>query len=253
MIERSHSLPGTVKGFLKVKLQGNIIARKDFGRLKQPLRAKDSIADSCCAGAGLQDEELLVRLSPKVPLPEDHCGGSFLIRHHTPLFRDVPTTEIENGVSSLWWSSLVSDFTTLAPNELPDGVHAGVSYTTVTLNVPSYLNFLLEKIKTYGGRIIRKRLPDDGGLIVALATARNAASVGEEDVFAYVNATGISARKLVPDNKVFPVRGQTVLVKGEAKVLRTRIQNRSGKIKYVITRSGSSTTVLGGTREDGVW
>ena len=136
---------------------------------------------------------------------------------------------------------------------MPNGVHAGVSYTTVTLNVPSYLDFILKKIKAYGGRLVRKRLPDDGGLIVALAAARNAATVGEEDVFAYVNATGISARKLVPDNKVFPVRGQTVLVKGEAKVLRTRIQDRSGKIKYVITRSGSGTTILGGTREDGVW
>lgn len=64
----------------------------------------------------------------------------------------------------------------------------------------------------------------------------------------YVNATGLGARELVPDERMYPIRGQTVLVKGEAKEAKTTDQNR-----YVIPRPGSGTTILGGTREVGVW
>ena len=101
--------------------------------------------------------------------------------------------------------------------------------------------------------MIQKRLPHDGDLATSLTAARKAAGVDQKDVFAYVNATGISAKTLVPDLKVFPIRGQTILVKGEANILRARIQDVSGKIKYVITRLGSGTTVLGGTKDAGVW
>lgn len=64
----------------------------------------------------------------------------------------------------------------------------------------------------------------------------------------FVNASGLGAKELVPDDAVFPVRGQTVLVKGEAKYAKTMNEN-----KYVIPRPGSGTTILGGTREVGNW
>ena len=57
------------------------------------------------------------------------------------------------------------------------------------------------------------------------------------------------------DEDVYPVRGQTVLVKGEAQAVRTRLGGKEGGtgVAYVIPRAGSGTTVLGGTREMGVW
>lgn len=64
----------------------------------------------------------------------------------------------------------------------------------------------------------------------------------------FVNATGLGARSLVPDEFLYPVKGQTVLVKGEAREAKTTDRNR-----YVIPRPGSGTTILGGTREVGVW
>ena len=63
-----------------------------------------------------------------------------------------------------------------------------------------------------------------------------------------MNASGLGAKELVPDHTMFPVRGQTVLVKGEAKYANTMNENR-----YVIPRPGSGTTILGGTREVGNW
>lgn len=64
----------------------------------------------------------------------------------------------------------------------------------------------------------------------------------------FVNACGLGAKELVPDDGMVPVRGQTVLVRGEAKHAKTMNENR-----YAIPRPGSGTTILGGTREVGNW
>lgn len=64
----------------------------------------------------------------------------------------------------------------------------------------------------------------------------------------FVNASGLGAKVLVPDDAMFPVRGQTVLVKREARYAKTMNDNR-----YIIPRPGSGTTILGGTREVGNW
>lgn len=81
---------------------------------------------------------------------------------------------------------------------------------------------------------------------------RSAASLatGKElrEELLFVNASGLGAKELVPDDAMFPVRGQTVLVKGEANYAKTMNEN-----KYVIPRPGSGTTILGGTREVGNW
>ena len=52
---------------------------------------------------------------------------------------------------------------------------------------------------------------------------------------------------------MYPVRGQTVLVTGEARGVRTRVGSGKEEIAYVIPRKGSGMTVLGGTKEVGVW
>jgi hypothetical protein len=50
---------------------------------------------------------------------------------------------------------------------------------------------------------------------------------------------------------MYPIRGQTVLVKGEAASTRTR--EGDGYTAYCIPRPGSGTTILGGTKEKGNW
>jgi len=97
--------------------------------------------------------------------------------------------------------------------------------------------------------VLKARLSTQKGFAEALdsATALSKRN-GLGDIYAYVNAPGLGARMLVGDRSVFPTRGQTVLVKGESKFAKTTDRNR-----YVIPRPGSGTTILGGTREDGIW
>ena len=94
--------------------------------------------------------------------------------------------------------------------------------------------------------MVKARLPTDKGLHGALLSAASMAKGQEPHIF--VNASGLGAKQLVPDDTMFPVRGQTVLVKGEVKYAKTMNENR-----YVIPRPESGTTILGGTREVGNW
>ena len=97
--------------------------------------------------------------------------------------------------------------------------------------------------------MIKARLPTEKGFAEALNSATKLLkknSLSEADVF--TNATGIGARALADDKDVYPTKGQTVLVKGEAKYAKTMDENT-----YVIPRPGSGTTILGGTREVGNW
>ena len=74
---------------------------------------------------------------------------------------------------------------------------------------------------------------------------------GLGDIYAFVNATGLGARELVPDDKMYPTRGQTVVVKGEAEKA-TTFEGKDN-IRYVIPRIGSGTSILGGTKQAGNW
>ncbi|SLM36621.1 FAD dependent oxidoreductase [Lasallia pustulata] len=166
-----------------------------------------------------------------------------------------PHAEITPSPSALWWAPFVDRFAILPPTDLPPRTHAGVSFQTFALNVPLYLSSLLRSFLSFPSpmsRLVKARLP--APLPTALLHAQSHL-LRHEPVHAWVNATGLGAGNLVPDRAVYPVRGQTVLVRGEAKAVRTRLGGREGGggLAYVIPRPGSGTTVLGGTKGEGVW
>ena len=101
--------------------------------------------------------------------------------------------------------------------------------------------------------MVKARLPTEQGFAGALRAASELLEGGEEnsgvEVDVWVNATGLSAKWVCGDEKTYPIKGQTVLVKGEAKGARTWVDGD----RYVIPRPGSGTTILGGTREVGNW
>lgn len=162
--------------------------------------------------------------------------------------RDEPTAEIANGASSLWWRDVVLDFAVIPASDLPAAVHYGVVFRSFCINVPKHLAYLLNSFTATGGTVIRHDLPTDKGFGATLADAEGLAG---GDVHAFVNATGLGARKLVGDEKMFPTRGQTVLVRGEAAGVSTRLGR--AYVAYCIPRPGSGTTILGGTKQVGDW
>ena len=95
------------------------------------------------------------------------------------------------------FTDMVPGLTVLTSDQLPDGFESGVRYTAPLIDMPTYLGFLLEKLHAAGSRVHRARIT----LAEAAAEAPRV-----------VNATGIGARDLVPDETLYPVRGQLVVV-----------------------------------------
>ena len=204
--------------------------------------------------------------------------------------RDKPPSE------SLWWRPHVRDFRTLSSSQDPSTVSlnrdqstalngksatvaAGASFTSIAVNVPRYLLYLLSQAERLGARVLKTRVPTtttttDGnsgsGLNSALTFVENllaeseSAPVSSSDsgsdsgsgikgarIACFVNATGLAASTLCNDKMMYPIRGQTVLVNGEADAIRARVGD--GYIAYCIPRPGSGTSILGGTNEVGAW
>lgn len=168
----------------------------------------------------------------------------------------------------LWWAPHVKDFRLLSTfrdpirslnNDMPANVpkiEHGAAFRTMCINVPQYLTYLMEKAQSLGVKIIKARLPIDSGLSTALEQAESTAMAhGRRQADAFVNATGLGAAKLCGDKAMYPIRGQTVLVKGEAETTISRFGNERAYEHgtYVIPRPGSGTTILGGTRQEGNW
>lgn len=165
--------------------------------------------------------------------------------HHICRPAPAPST-----ATDIWWSPHVTSFVPLPTSALPanTGIASGVAFTTVTIDVPIHLASLLSRFRSLGGKVIRATLPTHDGFFAALNLA---AELVQDDVYAFINATGLGARALVPDAKMYPTRGQTVLVRGEASKVSTF--EGIGLIRYVIPRKGSGISVLGGTKQAENW
>lgn len=167
----------------------------------------------------------------------------------------------------LWWKNTVDKFSVLdlpavTDETPPAGAIFGIKYKSICINVPQYLRYLNDRVTQLGARIIKSQVSVSDGLAGAVRDAKRLllasdSSVKEDSIIAVVNATGLSARHIVEASeatKLYPIRGQTVLVKGEASRARTIVgYPGADDIAYVIPRPGSGTTIIGGCKQVGSW
>ncbi|ABN65368.2 D-amino acid oxidase [Scheffersomyces stipitis CBS 6054] len=113
-----------------------------------------------------------------------------------------------------WFKNFVKNFKTIEnSSELPDGIAFGYSFDGVVISVPIYLNYLLQENLGAGNSVRRI------SKISNIHEARDLHSSGAKaDIV--VNATGGLANRIVgfkDDKRNFPVRGQVLLVRNNAK------------------------------------
>ncbi|KAF1816807.1 FAD dependent oxidoreductase [Eremomyces bilateralis CBS 781.70] len=166
-----------------------------------------------------------------------------------------------------WFSDAVLSYQSIPEASLEKGFKHGHTFISILTNAPMYIQHLYETAQALGVIDIRATLPHHGSLSETLQCAGNVVASRVKElghgappkISAFVNATGLSAHKLVPDPNMFPIRGQTVLVAGEATQLTTlesfEIDSPTSKtsVMYIIPRPRSNTTVLGGTKQEGDW
>jgi D-amino-acid oxidase len=160
----------------------------------------------------------------------------------------------------------VLDYKTIPDESLSPGIQHGHTYTSVMVNVPMYLDYLRRTARSLGAIEIQEALPCSSNFSETLRAATETVRVHfdklgnaeKPQISAFVNATGLTASTLVPDSNMYPVRGQTVTVAGEAKQISTveapASEVGSGTpIMYILPRPHSNTTILGGTKDGNNW
>ncbi|MBI3414351.1 MAG: FAD-dependent oxidoreductase [Verrucomicrobia bacterium] len=98
-----------------------------------------------------------------------------------------------------WWCDGFIPFTTLERAELGKRFQAGYKIEIPLIDSSVYMPYLLDRFAKLGGEIQE-------------ATLRSLADVPEEFSL-IVNCSGVGARELVRDEKVFPIRGEAVWVR----------------------------------------
>ncbi|KAJ6532688.1 D-amino-acid oxidase [Mycena vulgaris] len=154
-----------------------------------------------------------------------------------------------------------SDFRTLKPSELPEGVVHGAVFSTICIDVPRYLPYLMNRFLSAGGRAFRVTLPslstllsekDRPGLTPFPPTSTNAPP--SFSPAAVINCTGIGALSMgdVLDTNVYPTRGEVLIVRAPWIHHGLAYFWNDGHMSYIIPRQ-SGDVILGGTFQVDDW
>lgn len=147
----------------------------------------------------------------------------------------LPVEWMPNVRSRVPWSQSESPLTVVqyqllvAGADLVEGTVLGTSFTTVSIDTPAYLPYLLARLLAKGGSIIRSSLQH------IFQVLEGALTPFKPD--ALVVCAGIGARFLggVEDKDIYPIRGQTVLIRAPW-VKFGRTTNGKDEVTYVIPR-----------------
>ena len=135
-----------------------------------------------------------------------------------------------------WYKDVVPNFRILSPDELMPGIDSGVGFTSVCINTALYLQWLSSQCLKNGATITR-------GVVKHVADAAYIHAVDRQaDIV--VNCTGLSSLKLggVEDPLVYPVRGQTVLVRNDCGPMMAISGSDDGpdEFAYAMTRAAGT-------------
>jgi D-amino-acid oxidase len=136
------------------------------------------------------------------------------------------------------WSAQVEGLRDAGAQELPPGYERGLWARIPLIDMPVHLGWLRRRLEAAGGAVETRT-------VNAFAEAAAQAPV-------VVNCTGIAARRLVPDDRVRPVRGQLVLVENPGiEEWFTAAGHASNKATYFFPQPGR--LILGGTADEDHW
>lgn len=141
-------------------------------------------------------------------------------------------------------------------DSLPHEVQFGCTLRTFNINVPVYMSRLHRLFLSLGGHVVQKKL----GSIAGVPHLLNGEGVPSPPGLIIV-AAGLGARELLNDDTVYPVRGQTVLVRAPQRMTEkkdfcltgiSKVNKEGFRDMYIIPR-GDGTVILGGTRIANDW
>ncbi|KGO63849.1 D-amino-acid oxidase [Penicillium italicum] len=134
-------------------------------------------------------------------------------------------------------------------DKLAPGVDNGQEFTSVCINTAVYLPWLV-------GQCVKNGAVFERAVFKHIADAANAHHTGQKaDVV--INCTGLSSKTLggVLDNKMYPARGQIVVVRNDPGPMLSTSGTDDGEDEalYIMTRAAGGGTILGGSYQKHNW
>ncbi|KAL0576848.1 hypothetical protein V5O48_005145 [Marasmius crinis-equi] len=172
----------------------------------------------------------------------EHC---FMRVHQAEFYHDIP-----DGEHHLSW---YPDFKVVDKQNLVPGVSFGVEFSTITIDTSAYTNYLLSRFLAAGGSVVRGSVQHinqivEGGAQIFSDTRR------PSPVDAVVVCNGLGALTLggIEDKDMYPIRGQTVVVRAPWVKFGRTISTPDGLWTYIIPRP-SGDVIVGGTKVADDW
>ncbi len=136
-----------------------------------------------------------------------------------------------------WWKDAVPGVRRCTEGELPPGYRDGHVFAVPVIEMPVYLNYLLQRFVAAGGRVEQR--------------AASSLEEASEEGRVVVNCAGLGARELAGDLSMTPIRGQIVRVTNPGLERFVLDEGNPEGITYIVPRS--EDCILGGTAEVGNW
>lgn len=132
---------------------------------------------------------------------------------------------------------LFSQYKVLPSSTLPPNCAQGISFTTLTIDSPIYLNYLMSRFLAGGGSIVRGAVQHIAQVVEGGAGIFNGRKCLSPPA-AVIVCVGLGARTLggVEDKDMYPIRGQTVLLRAPWIKFGRTMSSESGLWTYVIPR-----------------
>ena len=132
------------------------------------------------------------------------------------------------------WMSTVDKFERIT-EDLPSDYVECFSFLSQVIEMPIYLNWLMNRYKLLGGKLERRTIDDFSKL--------------PAEFLIIVNCTGLSSGELCNDPEVYPVRGQIVRIK--PLLSQMHLDQQVPTLAYIVPRSNDM--ILGGVAQEGKW
>ncbi|KIL62273.1 hypothetical protein M378DRAFT_800119 [Amanita muscaria Koide BX008] len=142
----------------------------------------------------------------------------------------------------------------LEKDELLPNVDAGLTFDSLTVDPPRYLNYLMSRFLGAGGIMVRAKVQHINQLIEGGASVfQYGSKASPQPPHAVIVCAGLGTRDLggVEDKQMVPVRGQTVLVRAPWIGFGKSVSDEKGSWTYVIPRKNGNV-ILGGVKNVGV-
>lgn len=156
-------------------------------------------------------------------------GTGVMLREAVELF-DRPTPDP-------WWRECVHHFRHADPDELPPGYADAFVFQTPLIEMPVYLQYLMQQFRERGGWIVQGEV-------------RSLHEVLAESTIV-VNCAGLGAGSLAKDDSVYPIRGQIVRIEPPPTAVVYLDESQERGLTYIVPRS--TDCILGGTAQEGDW